>query len=310
MIYLFTWNSTFLISENVFLWKNQFIEKYWDFNLLHLKDINSTDKNFLSENLFWASFLSEKKLIIIDIDDNISDDLELFLTNSFSRIPENNILLLNYPNPDKRKKFFKEIDKIAEKKEYNAQWETDIFSIVQKKYKTKISPSAISLLIKYKWNNISKVISEIEKLLITNQKIEDKDIYENIMPELEESIFQIIDDILMTRISDTIKKIDILTNEINVYAFYNNLLANLRTSLFIMKLKNEWKRDSQINDILALWNKAFLINKKYNISYNNLKQLFIELIDIDKKMKSWYLLWSEDCDFLYEIQNKLIKFVK
>jgi DNA polymerase III delta subunit len=51
-------------------------------------------------------------------------------------------------------------------------------------------------LIAYKSNNLEKVNSEINKLLITKNYIEIDHIIDNIFPELEESIFQFIDDIL------------------------------------------------------------------------------------------------------------------
>ncbi|MDR2411380.1 MAG: hypothetical protein LBD88_02045 [Candidatus Peribacteria bacterium] len=95
------------------------------------------------------------------------------------------------------------------------------------------------MIVKYKSNNLSKIIQEIEKLLITYNFIDEKEIIENITPELEESIFQIIDEILNLKITKAIEKIETLINETNIYAFYNSLLANLRTNIFIMKLKNE-----------------------------------------------------------------------
>jgi DNA polymerase III delta subunit len=62
---------------------------------------------------------------------------------------------------------------------------------------------------------------------------------ENIFPELEENIFQIIDDILSLKIKEAINKIRITTYEENIYLIYNSLLANLRVNLFILKLKKD-----------------------------------------------------------------------
>jgi DNA polymerase III delta subunit len=106
------------------------------------------------------------------------------------------------------------------------------------------------------------------------------------VPELEENIFQIIDDILNKQINNSIKKINIILNEINIYALYNNLLANLRTSVYIFKLKKLNKSVSEISKTLNLGNKTFLINKKYKINYNEIQRLYINLVNIDKKMKS------------------------
>jgi len=69
---------------------------------------------------------------------------------------------------------------------------------------------------------------------------------------LEESIFQIIDLVLNKQIPEAVDKINIILNETNIFAFYNNLLSNLRTSLFILELKQEKKTQSEISKILDL----------------------------------------------------------
>ncbi|MDR2640691.1 MAG: hypothetical protein LBC61_05270 [Candidatus Peribacteria bacterium] len=86
---------------------------------------------------------------------------------------------------------------------------------------------------------MNKTIQEIEKLSILYPFIDEKEVKENIVPELEESIFQVIDDILNLRIIDAINKINILNNDTNIYVTYNSLLSNLRVNLFITKLKKD-----------------------------------------------------------------------
>ncbi|MDD2907332.1 MAG: hypothetical protein PHH98_01695 [Candidatus Gracilibacteria bacterium] len=306
MIYLFTGNSDFLVSENVFKWKNQFIEKYGDFNLVHIKQISDGEFDSYSQNILSSSFLGEKKLIIIDLHSELEEKISEFLLKILDKIPESNILLFNYPKPDKRQKLYKEIEKISEKKEYNAESENDVINIIKGKYKDKISNSAINLLIRYKSNNLNKIISEIEKLLILKDYIEDSDVFNNIIPELEESIFLLIDDILNNDIISAFKKIDIILNDTNIYAFYNNLLANIRTSVYIMKLKKEKLSPNEIGNILSLGNKAFLAGKSYKISFERLSKLYLSLINLDKKMKSGVMVGTEDNDFRFELESCLL----
>lgn len=324
MLYLFTWNSDFLIKQEIKIWKDRFISKFWDFNIIHIKDIELVDNNFLVENITSASFLSEKKLVIIDLEnkksskkenssesENFSEsenssEKEKFFLKILDKIPENNIILFNIINPDKRSKFYKELIKISEVKEFNIIDNTTLYSIISKKYWRKISTNWINAIIKYKSSNLNKIISEIEKLLITFDYIDSKEVLENIVPELEENIFQIIDDILNKQINNSIKKINIILNEINIYALYNNLLANLRTSVYIFKLKKLNKSVSEISKTLNLGNKTFLINKKYKINYNEIQRLYINLVNIDKKMKSWLLNWTTDKEFKFELEKVLL----
>lgn len=308
MNYIFTWNSEFLITEALNKWKKQFIEKYSDFNLTHLKEIKNLDKNILKDTILSGSlFSSEKKLIILDINNDIWDELEDFLIKNLEKKPQENIIILNYFLPDKRKKFWKNIKNISEIKEFNLENEEDTKKIINSKFSWKIDLEAINTIIKYKSNKINKIIPELEKLTITKDFITKIDIEENIVPELEESIFQIIDLVLNKQIPEAVDKINIILNETNIFAFYNNLLSNLRTSLFILKLKQEKKTQSEISKILDLWNRSFLIGKNYKINFHELKNLYINLVNIDKNLKTWKLVSSEEEDIKFEIEKYLIK---
>ncbi len=307
MRYFFTWNSNFLIKEWIKKWKNQFISKYWDFNMIYIQDIDTYDNNFLAENFLSGSFLAEKKLIIIQIDKNIWDDKLLFFEKNLDKIPEETWVLIGLINPDKRSKIYKLLKQNFETKEFNIQNENDVIWIIQNKYSNSIEPSAIKKIAQYKSNNIEKIFQEIDKLLINFEKVDSNIISKYIEPELEESIFIIIDDILNLHIWEAIKKINNLINYTNVYAFYNNLLANIRINVFISELKTKKLNNNDISKILNLWNRAFLINKNYRISNHKLKNFYLWLIEIDKNMKTWKLLWSDDKDILLEIEKELIK---
>jgi hypothetical protein len=208
---------------------------------------------------------------------------------------------------DKRSTFYKKLKKINAKIEEFNNDESSIYNIISKTYSKLITPQAINLLIRYKSWNLEKIISEIEKLIINFNLIEEINIVENIMPELEESIFIFIDDLLNLKINWAIKKMKIILSQTSVYWFYNNLLANLRTQVFIKKLLIEKKSNLEITNILDLWKRAFLINKNYKINFVQLENLFINLIDLDKKMKSWKMIASEDAVLEYEIEKSILK---
>ena len=176
MIYHFTWNSHYLVSTQVKAWKTKFIEKFWEFNLAHIKDIVNVDYNFLTENISAMSFLAEKKLIIIELeigtkDAKINDKIDYIIT-LLDKLPEWNILLLSSVNPDKRSKQYKSINKLAQVKEFNSKSSDETFSILKNRFQWKIVDRALQKLILFKSNNIEKVASEIEKLLITKSVIE------------------------------------------------------------------------------------------------------------------------------------------
>ncbi len=307
MIYLFTWNSDFLVSDAVKKWKNQFIEKYGDFNLLHIKLLEESNLESYHQNLLSVSFMNEKKLIILDLNGDESDEVKEFITKNLDKIPDNNILLINYPKPDKRSKFFKDLEKVWEKKELNTENENDVSSIIKSRYSNVISSWAVNLLCKYKANNLQKIVSEIEKLNILYPYIDENIVNDFIIPELEENIFWLVDNIFDLNLKETYKKINIILNDVNIYLFYNSLLSIIRTSIFILKLRNEKVEPKEIVNLLNLGNKWFLATKNYKISYKTASKLYINLIELDKKMKTWNMIWTEDNDFKFELENCLLK---
>jgi hypothetical protein len=122
---------------------------------------------------------------------------------------------------------------------------------------------------------------------------------------LEESIFQVIDDIMNLNISFALEKIKIILSQTSIYAFYNNLLANLRVLVFIQSLKTE--NINNISQLLDLKNRSFLVNKFYKIDSNKLKNFYISLINLDKKMKSGKMFDNGEEILQYEIEKEILK---
>lgn len=314
MIYHFTGNSHYLVMNQVNAWKEKFIKKYGDFNLVKISNLWDVDNNFLVENITAMSFFQEKKLILIELDlsskdTKIAEKVD-FIVNISKNLPEENILLFYSVNPDKRSKSFKSVNSISDVKEFSSTDQNDTFHILNQRFSWIIQSDALRLLIRYKSNNIEKVASEIEKLNILYENIDEKIIKENIFPELEENIFQLIDDILNKNFIAARIKLNFILNDTNIYSLYNGVIANLRTNIFILELKKNKNTQTEITDILKLWNKKFLINKNFSLSYSELKNLYIQLIWLDKKMKSWKLIGTEESDFKLEFENILLKNLK
>ena len=313
MIYFFTWNSDFLVRENVDRWKNTFISKYGDFNFVHIKDLSSVNNDFLVSSLTWISFLSEKKLVIIDkfpfstsirVDEKLKEK-ENFLLSILSQIWDDTFVLFNSVNPDKRSKSYKNLKKISNLKEFNLQDNVWVYDIIKNKYKDKISSNAINTIINYKSAKLEQIISELDKLFITYDYIDENIIKDNISIEFENSIFELIDDLLNLNINEVILKMNNICESSSVYYFYNSLIANIRTTYYIMKMKSFWDRD--IKENLNLWNRWFLLNKRYKIILEKLERLYLSLVKIDENMKSWKLIWSEENDLMFEIEKIIIE---
>ena len=100
---------------------------------------------------------------------------------------------------------------------------------------------------------------------------------------------------------------NVILEQTNIYAFYNNLLANLRIQVYIWKFKNLEISPNKISELLELWNRSFLVWKNYKINFKPLENLYINLVNLDKKMKTWNMIWTEENDFKFELEKVILK---
>jgi hypothetical protein len=82
-------------------------------------------------------------------------------------------------------------------------------------------------------------------------------------------------------------------------------LWNFRNFVYIAFFKHLWYKNADITRELSLWNRGFLTDKKFKLTYNELFTLYEKLIDYDKNMKFWKLIWSTKDDLKYELQKIL-----
>jgi len=311
MIELFIWENQFLLSSEVKKWKTRFIEKYGDFNLIHIKDYSSVDNNFIIESVLSWGFMWEKKLIILEDIPVSSDDkklayIEELLINNLEKIPEENIVLFISAKPDKRWKFYKALKKVAKLREFgNISW-LELKRELSAKYSKFIDNNALDYLIKIKWENYTKIANEIEKLLIWHLNISKNIVEENVTPEIEESIFTLVDEILMNNKKMAIKRFRNLLNETSIYWVYNFLLSNIRTFVYIDLMKTRRVPNSKISFELDLWKRWFLVNKSYFFRWKKLTKLFSDLAEIDYKMKNSKLLDFDEKAMQYELEKLIL----
>jgi DNA polymerase III delta subunit len=319
MINVFSWNSEFLMKQEAIKWKKHFILKYWESNITDIKNILDVDDNFLINELTSSSIFNEKKLTILDFcnhtlltdikNKNNIINKQAIILKQINKIPEHNILLIVLSNPDKRSKFYKELKKTIKIKEFNSITTEQNQEYFKTKYSWKIDNHALHTLIEYKNNDTYQIESELQKLYVLKKYIDLEDIKNNIISASNVNIFDFINILLNKDISKAIELIDKLhQNKENIYKFYNSIIANLRTNIYIYKLKSLNIPKTKISEILKLWNRTFLLNKSYRINTKELTKLYTKLIDLDKKMKTWKLIWTKDKDFIYELKNILLWF--
>lgn len=320
MIYLFTWNSSYLLEKKVKSWKKAFLEKFWDFNLLHLRDLSWISQDFLAENLLSSPFLGDKKLVIIedffkkakksDENDNEeeSGNLNDFFLWIFPRVPDDTILVLTSTSILKASKIYKFIKEHGKIEEFDIKDDIDLKENLEKIYPNSIDSRALDLIISYKAWDIYKIVNEIDKLHITNDFIDSKIIENFVIPELEQNIFPLLDDFLNLRKKWFFDKLEIILQRNSYFQFYWSFLSNLRFYVYVYKLKSDWYASRKIVEDLWLGNRWFLVDKNYAVSPEKLFKVFENIVELDLQMKSWDFVGSAEEDFKFELEKVLLNY--
>lgn len=313
MIYLFVWENYFR-KKLLNTWKESFKTKFSEHNIIHISNVFDYDLWFFEQNLLSSWFFSEKNLFIIDDFPFTSDEennentikIQEFFLNILPKIFTENIVVFNSLKVDKRSKLYKKILEIWEIKDFLINDEDSLQKKLKEVYGSWVSLSAINKMIELKWLNFSSISKEFDKILITKDFIDLQDL-NLITKDIEESIFEIINDLLNLETKKAILKLRELSISLdNPYLLYNSLSSNLRVYFYMFKLKQLWKSNSEIKDILELWNRSFLADKNYKIDKQKFLIIYEKIASIDSKMKTWKLIWSENEDMMYEIERCLV----
>lgn len=312
MIYLFIGEKYFR-QKLIATWKNSFAQKFDENNIIHIHNVFDYEISFFYQNLLSNGLFSTKNLCIIDdfpfsSDENTQAKVSEIQNQFLSLLPHintENILVFNNEKIDKRSKIYKELLKYAEVKDFTIDSPEQLQEKLQEIYKEKISIPVIKKLIELKWLHFSQIVWEIDKILITQWEVTLESM-NHISKDVEENIFDILNDILNNQFPQWLKKLQELSDTLdNPYFLYNSFASNLRTSAYILKLQSLKKSSSDIKQMLDLWNKGFLATKTYKISSAKCITLYQNIAKIDAKMKTGNMLGSEKDDMLYELQKAL-----
>lgn len=315
MIYLFVW-EIFFRNELLNKWKIAFKDKYSDLNIFHIKNYKDYNINYYNQNFFSNWLFSQKSFFIIDdfpfstTPDNIDIDYIDFFLKNLEKVNQDNIIIFNSNIIDKRSKLYKLISKIWEIKDFTIENESELEKKLLNYYNWKINLNLLKKIIEKKWLNFNLIKNEIDKILIINDSVSLEDL-DNISQDIESNIFDIINSTLNLDLKSALYKLNSLNEFLDKpYYIYNMLISNLRIYFYIFKLKELNLSNNEILKILQLWNRSFLLERKFKINNKVFYNFYYDLISIDWLMKSWKLIWSETKDFMYELQKRFLINIK
>jgi DNA polymerase-3 subunit delta len=322
-LFLFTGEETYLLRQQVKLWKNEFQKKYGDFNLAHL-DASQMKLGQIVAECRTLPFLSTKRLIFIEnlpsaadqkLKKESADDYTI-LNDLVENPPESSVIIFISANPDKRTTLFKRIQKYGQVKCFDALGGRKLEEWIMKKTSAtqgKILPGAINYLIQYTGNNLWILDQEIKKLISYNQgkPISERDIDLLVTPHPEANIFAFTDAITQRKIVMAIKLLQklILSGE-SVNQIFYMLIRQFRILIQLKALKDKGFDNQVINAKLKLNPFVVKIALKQidNFHFSELKHAYQCLLNIDEKLKTGRIKYVADDyrPFIIEIEAFLL----
>ena len=176
-LFLFTGQETYLLTQQINYWKESFLQKHGDINLLTL-DADEVSLGQIMTDVEAQPFLGDKRLIFIyglpekastretKKSEKRDEDLKK-LASYLPKIPETSVVVFVQSEPDKRKSFYKMLAKQAEVKEFNPLKGIELGKWVTKQVNSlggKIDKNTVDYLITTLGDDLWKLSNEIQKL--------------------------------------------------------------------------------------------------------------------------------------------------
>ncbi len=284
-----------LVGENSFLLKNEldkltaeFVAQHGDLALQKI-DGSEMDYEHIKDALLSAPFLATNKMVVVSSPESNKQLLEN-IEHIFNSIPETTDVIFVVPKPDKRSKFYKQLQKQTELRLFDAvdanslgKWLVDY----AKNAGGSLSLADANYLVNRLGVNQAVLSSEVDKLLLNNLTINREMIDEQTEPNPQSTVFELLD----ASFAGNHKKAMTLYEEqrrlkveplaiLGMIAWQLHILAVVATA----KDKNpgEIAKEAKIH--------PFVVNKSKqtlrNISFPQLKDLVSRALKLDISLKS------------------------
>jgi len=211
-LFLFTGEESYLLHEQINLWKRAFTEKHGDINLA-LLDAEEMPLNEIMAAMSAVPFLGVKRLIFVyglpdapkarqtdepsKKDEKRDEELKK-LEAGLDEIPETSVVVFVQSNPDKRKSFYKKLTAKAEVKEFLPLSGQALSTWIQKRVRegaAQINTPASEHLVSLAGQDLWRLTREIDKLTAYSpgESIGRELIDRLVVPTLEANVFHLTD---------------------------------------------------------------------------------------------------------------------
>lgn len=311
--------DSFSINEKIQIWKKEFIKRYdGDTNLSELsgEDVTASEIMDAIETL---PFLAEKRLVIVKnyLSGNKADK-QKELATKLKEVPDTTVLVFyEMKKPDKRLSLFKHLSKIAKVYEFKPFKGSELNKwIIDKTSKRggRIQIMAASYLAQHVGGDLWKLSSEIDKLIsyANGKEIQAKDIDLLTRSSAETNIFKLTDQIGNRRTQDALKTLHALLDSGEELPYVFAMIV--RQFRLIIQVKDLLRKGFQKQQIInRLKQHPFVVttvlSQSRNFEADKLKQIYADLLEIDKKFKTGkiHFLASDQKHYLLQIEKLIVE---
>lgn len=300
MVRLLISEPSLILKSKLNIYTKEVIEEKDEFNY-NVFDFEENSFEEIIDALQTPAFSSEKKVVICKNPYFIKDSkIKLPFSNDIKTLEE----YINNQNPDSefiivcpkkyftsKSKFVNLISKVGEVENLLFEDENEFVSYgdnLIEKTNIDITNKAKEILYNRCANDVCKLEREIAKLAIFNDRIDEEIIDKMISRPLEDDVFELSNALLSKDHKKTMKiysDLKLLKVEpINLIA----LLANqFRLIMQVLILKKENKKETDIASLLEVhpYRVKMAIKHGYNYSLIDVKQILVELANLDAKIK-------------------------
>jgi len=321
-IYLFYGEDTYMSSQKVNFWKDQFVKKYGEDANIQVINDKKIDINKLGTDITSVPFLCDKRLIIVkDLLNNLKPEDQKKFAKFLEKTPDFCILVFHETEKfDKTRSLFKKIKAIGKIEEFKPMSLRDLQNWTLKQAQQKkinIDPFTINFLIQHCGTELWRLSSELDKLATyaNNEKIT-KEMIEQLVPaSLSASIFKLTDSLATKNTKESLRTLSLLkqTGQDITRVFF----MIVRHYRILIQVKDMYERNENKASITKrLRQHPFVIQKSLAqcnmIDLNRLKKIYENLLEIDKGFKTGRIkiIQQDDSQYLLAIEKLIINCCK
>ncbi len=325
-MFLFTWEEPFLLDKELKRWKDWFVSKRWKENVLTF-DSTNFDSNRIIQSVFASSLFASDSFVIIKwlpIDNtewnkmkvsDVQTFVDEFLRKEWNISEWCWLIFVSY-NPDKRNKLFKFLKDRATVKTFAKVTGMSLMKLVKEELQDfEVSDDDIKYFIGAIGTELYRLYSELDKLKTfctakSITKIDKTLIDETCYGNITQDAFKFFGILF----KDKARALDFVEHQKQQWTNWNLftwlLYWGLKIYLNLLDQFSQWITDWKVI-AQKIGQNSFVLNRhlgyKDQIIKNaeQLKNMFIKLVELDSNIKTWK---KNEYEFWLELKNIINKF--